>query len=187
MLRETLVVLGLVALVAAPSRSGRADEVGVAAVDSTTLAKIEEIAKNYTSLGKVDDEARWAPTLCRAPNPSVARASKDHDGKKLFYVYAKDRDAYMKGESVEGQYVVKESYEARNVRPHGTVLPGKKLDLYIILRAAVKDSDDGWVYATVSPEGRVTAAGKIESCASCHKLAKNERLFGLDGKRKENP
>ena len=76
-----------------------------------------EIAKNYKSYGLVDDEARWAPWLCRMPMPAVARFSKSEDeethGEKLYLLYAKNRDNYMQGDKMKpevGQVVVKESW-----------------------------------------------------------------------------
>src|SRR5271165_2851731 len=64
-----------------------------------------EIAKNYKRLGQVDFEARWAPGLCRAPRPGLdytpAKArlsdSKDADthGRKLYFLFAKDRQGYL--------------------------------------------------------------------------------------------
>jgi hypothetical protein len=57
--------------------------------------------------------------------------------------------------------------------------------LFIMMKLdpATAGTDDGWVYATTSADGKtVTAAGKIESCMKCHVEAKNNRLFGLGGK-----
>jgi hypothetical protein len=45
---------------------------------------------------------------------------------------------------------------------------------------ATPDTDDGWVYATVTADGQVTAAGRVASCMSCHDTAAtHERLFGV--------
>lgn len=42
------------------------------------------------------------------------------------------------------------------------------------------DTDEGWVYGTVTPDGKmVTSAGKVESCMKCHQKAPHDRLFGL--------
>ena len=59
---------------------------------------------------------------------------------------------------------------------------GKQADLYIMFQAAPKTAgtDNGWVYGTVTPEGKtVTSAGRVASCMNCHKDAKHDRLFGL--------
>jgi hypothetical protein len=42
------------------------------------------------------------------------------------------------------------------------------------------NSDAGWVYATLTADGQVTAAGRVESCMHCHQDAGHERLFGVD-------
>jgi len=58
--------------------------------------------------------------------------------------------------------------------------------LFVIFRphAPAAPTDDGWVYATVTPEGEVTGAGRMASCMACHE--KNEgRLFGLPAAAKE--
>ena len=48
------------------------------------------------------------------------------------------------------------------------------------LDAATPDTDEGWVYATVSPAGQVTAAGRVASCMGCHETsATHERLYGV--------
>jgi hypothetical protein len=41
------------------------------------------------------------------------------------------------------------------------------------------DTDEGWVYGTVTPDGKqVTSAGRVESCMGCHREAPHGRLFG---------
>ena len=86
-------------------------------------ARLLEIAKEYTAWGRVDDEMRWAPYLCRAPMPAQAylSASKDDDthGKKLYSLFAKDHRAYVEGASVAGQVVVKESWTPAPVSDPG--------------------------------------------------------------------
>jgi hypothetical protein len=59
---------------------------------------------------------------------------------------------------------------------------GTPAGLFIMMKLDPKTegTDDGWVYGTVSAEGKqVTAAGKIESCMKCHQEARHDRLFGL--------
>lgn len=54
--------------------------------------------------------------------------------------------------------------------------------LYIMMKLdpETKGTDNGWVYATVTADGKtVTAIGNIESCISCHQDAPHDRLFGL--------
>jgi hypothetical protein len=48
------------------------------------------------------------------------------------------------------------------------------------LDPATPETDEGWVYATVSPQGQVTSAGRVASCMGCHETsATHERLFGV--------
>jgi hypothetical protein len=58
----------------------------------------------------------------------------------------------------------------------------KPTGLFIMLKLDPKTpgTDDGWVYGTVTADGKaVTASGKVESCMKCHSEAKHDRLFGL--------
>jgi hypothetical protein len=75
--------------------------------------QVLEIAATYTAWGRVDDELRWAPWLCRAPYPGIARPSKSDDesthGRKLYSVFAKNHAAYPDGPQ-DGQVVVKQSW-----------------------------------------------------------------------------
>jgi len=42
------------------------------------------------------------------------------------------------------------------------------------------DGDGFAVYhATITPDGQVTAAGRVASCMGCHEVATHERLFGV--------
>ncbi len=82
--------------------------------------QIIQIARDYKQYGLVDDEARWAPWLCRMPLPARVRFSKSDDsethGEKLYFLYAKNRDAYVEIENDKqevGQVVVKESWHPK--------------------------------------------------------------------------
>jgi hypothetical protein len=60
----------------------------------------------------------------------------------------------------------------------------KRSELFIMYKMDPKtpDTDAGWVYGTVTPDGKkVTSAGKIESCMKCHQKAAHDRLFGMPG------
>ena len=191
---------------------------GVASSDAGPPLKPEfvqtarTIAGEYLSWGRVDDELRWAPGLCRIPLPGVARPSRSTDpathGNKLYSVFVKQRDAYPSGPHI-GQVVVKQSWTAERVtgpdagyapesyRPAGNVTdhfyPYARDDdggifrasapagLYIMFRLdpTTPDTDGGWVYATLLPDGRVTAAGPVSSCMRCHEDAPHDRLFGV--------
>jgi hypothetical protein len=91
-----------------------------------------DVAKCYTAYGRVDDEMRWAPGLCRAPQLAQARFSRSSDetthGKKLYSLFAKYRTQYLlqAGSTVgaedvrdkpgSDQIIVKESWIPEEVR-----------------------------------------------------------------------
>lgn len=70
----------------------------------------------------------------------------------------------------------------RYVRKDGRLYHAKeKSALFIMLKLDPKtpDTDDGWVYGTVTPDAKkVTSAGRVASCMKCHDRAGNDRLFG---------
>jgi hypothetical protein len=178
-----------------------------AAFVTQTLA----IAADYLGWGRVDDELRWAPFLCRQPLPGITRPSQSNDpsthGQKLYSVFAKFHQAYPDGPQ-DGQAVVKQSWTAELVpgadasfMPQSYRSPPDAGDhfypyakgdggvyhaaapagLFIMFRLdpSTADTDEGWVYATVSPAGEVTSAGRLDSCMGCHETATHERLFGV--------
>lgn len=59
--------------------------------------------------------------------------------------------------------------------------PGEPAGLFVMqyVGRGVRESDDGWIYGTVTPGGEVTAAGRVPSCMGCHRSAPHGRLFGL--------
>ncbi len=170
--------------------------------------RLRELAVAYTGYARVDDELHWAPYLCRQPMPSYPRRSasmnRDTHGRKLYYVFAKDRDAYLgrnaKTPEIAGQAVVKEAWEVAEVPADTaydtTVSPVRylreadklyhakqKSSLFIMYRTdhATPDTDNGWVYGTLSPDAQtITSAGRVQSCMSCHQDAPHGRLFGVD-------
>lgn len=82
-------------------------------IDQRLLKAIE----NYKDFGRVDDQIRWAPWLCKMPAPSQARFSKSEDedthGQKLYFMFAKNRIEYLAAgekDQPEGQIIVKESW-----------------------------------------------------------------------------
>lgn len=197
----------------AAARSMCADSATTEAVvnDKSFHEALLKIAAEYTTYGRVDDETRWAPYLCRMPNPSVARVSGSKDsethGSKLYFLFAKQRKDYLKGGDQTGQVIVKEGWtpkelptdtktQAVRVGSEGqrdSYIPYAKKDgklfhaeskhaLFIMMKLDPKtpETDNGWVYGTVSPDGKqVTSAGRVSSCMACHQEAKNDRLFGL--------
>jgi hypothetical protein len=63
------------------------------------VGELHRVAKEYEKWGRFDDEAHWAPWLCRMPAPGMARFSKsddsDNHGQKLYSLFAKNRFAYQ--------------------------------------------------------------------------------------------
>jgi len=158
----------------------------------------------------------------RSDAPPRPTSSKSNDqathGRKLFYSYAKDREAYYRlsypsdeptGEksrttSPVGQVLVKESWTAVPVdltdgskdasyfeimvrdaqgKAHR---PGDRGPLYIMYKVdpATPNTDEGWIYATLTPDGtKITEAGRIASCMACHVATPKDRLFGLSEDR----
>jgi len=89
-------------------------------LDPRFVAELRKVFAGYKAWGRVDDELRWAPFLCRLPEPgkprmSAAAADSGH-AKKLYSLFAREHADYValatdpahvaKGE----QAVVKESY-----------------------------------------------------------------------------
>jgi hypothetical protein len=188
-----------------------------AGVDHAPIAfeeQILQIARDYISWGRVDDEMRWAPGLCRLPNAGVARPSMSNDpathGQKLYSLFAKNWANYPNGPH-DGQAVVKQSWTVEVVtgpdaswNPTGTSWgggidadhfypyakgpdgglfhAGELAGLYVMFKLdpSTPETDEGWVYATVSAAGQVTSAGRVASCMACHEAeATHERLYGV--------
>jgi hypothetical protein len=198
-------------------------------------AELKKIAGEYLSYGRVDDEMRWAPYLCRMPMPGTPRLSGSKDekthGQKLYSLFVKNRFAYLVLDPARpipvGQAIVKQSWIPEDVtekrkdlkgQPPGDRVPfqevvrtppkdgkkafpdqvdhfwpyarkgdkvfkaAKQADLFIMMKLDPQTlgTDNGWVYGTVTPDGKtVTSAGRVESCMKCHQETKTDRLFGL--------
>jgi hypothetical protein len=97
--------------------------------------EILKAAAEYKSWGRVDDEFRWAPTLCRLPKPGRAYASASDEeqthGKKLYSLFARERNDYVthaEGRTVNvGQVVVKQSWLPEEITD-AKERPGKPFD-----------------------------------------------------------
>ena len=128
-------------------------------------------------------------------------------GRKVYYVFTKSRLDYFRtvgatgpaSPSPPGQAIVKESWTAEPAEPaRGSANPagdpslvmsegryfraGKKSDLFIMTKvdASAPGTDGGWIYGTVSADGKtVIAQGQIAACAGCHQGAPHDKLFGL--------
>jgi hypothetical protein len=192
-------------------------------------AQLKQIAGEYVNYGRVDDEMRWAPWLCRMPMPGVPHVSASKDekthGQKLYSLFAKNHTAYLSLDAKQpvpvGQTIVKQSWIPEDVTekmkdvkervpfkdiirsptkkqqggfPHEgdhfypyarkgdkVYKAAKQADLFIMFKLDPKTpgTDNGWVYGTVTPDGKtVTSAGRVESCMKCHQETKGDRLFG---------
>jgi hypothetical protein len=67
-------------------------------------------------------------------------------------------------------------------------MTGEKFGLFVMMKLDPKTpgTDEGWVYATTSPDGtEVVESGLIESCMNCHQTGTKDRLFGLPRAREE--
>ncbi|XYI03018.1 hypothetical protein ACMHYB_25985 [Sorangium sp. So ce1128] len=106
---------------ASPSASAAPSAAPAAAaeVDARFAPLIASAFRDYKAWGRVDDELRWAPWLCRLPLPGRARMSAADDGghaRKLYSVFARHRDRYPLVQTEApvsqpvGQVLVKESY-----------------------------------------------------------------------------
>jgi hypothetical protein len=151
-------------------------------------ADLLKIAATYESYGKVDDQARWGPFLCIAPpRPAALRASASKDekthGKKLYYLFAKDRQAYVQPKDKTqpvGQVIVKEAWIPAATSTPERPVAGERGPLYIMMKTGDPAGDEGWIYATTSPDRKtLTASGKIASCMECHQTKTRDRIFGL--------
>lgn len=105
---------------ATPSRNTAPE---AAPFDSRWADEVRSVVAAYEAWGRVDDEMRWAPWLCRMPQAAAARFSEsehaDTHGAKLYTLYAMDPVSYGGQRSAMGdttplpgfsQVIVKESF-----------------------------------------------------------------------------
>lgn len=168
--------------------------------------RLREVAARYRRFSPVYRVAKWAPTMC-APPPPVPRLSRATGGgahaRKLYYLFAGSLRVYQAARSGSGgaqpvgQVLVKESWVPRRVegsahaahpalvkRGHDAYLPGSKGPLFVMLKLepATPETDQGWVYGTLTPDGRkVTSVGRVEACMACHRQGTHDRVFGPYG------
>ena len=73
-------------------------------------------------------------------------------------------------------------------REGGLFTTGERKDLFIMVKLdeKVEGTDQGWVYGTVTPDGKsVTSSGRVRSCMACHETAGAGRLFGMSAPAQE--
>jgi len=129
---------------------------------------LRAIVASYSQWGRVDDEMRWAPHLCRLPTPARARISASTDegshGRKLYTLYAMDPVAYGARPSMTmllgseppvladlSQVLVKEAFTPVETElTHGLdlrpaehdgkrYLPGERQGLYVLFKPREDD------------------------------------------------
>jgi hypothetical protein len=156
--------------------------------------------------GMIEDvPSRGRPEFSAASDPkgyiamSESRDRSTHGGK-LFWVFARKtkQQTYTDVPASVGQAVVKEAWIPELVKedefygPYETVAAdgkryraGKKSGLFIMFKMDPRtpDTDEGWVYGTLTPDGRTVTAGRVAACMKCHEGAPHERLFGLPGSK----
>ncbi|MEZ6016104.1 MAG: hypothetical protein R3F49_13375 [Planctomycetota bacterium] len=131
------------------------------------------------------------------PEAATEDGAPSGHGKKLYSLYARDPAAYRgvaSGAPQRDQVIVKATMRAvPYVMPgpgslpshvvqteEGLFVPGEASGLFMMIRATgPEEGEAAWRYATVSPEGEITAAGRIASCVRCHAEAPHGGLFGL--------
>lgn len=112
------------------------------AVDPSFVPLMEAAYARHAGWGRVDDELRWSPFLCRMPMPATPHMSRAEEGghaRKLYSLFARRRDRYVgvgppgPGARLEidagaaapepfvGQVVVKASYVPERVAPDAGV------------------------------------------------------------------
>lgn len=105
-----------------PTAGQTAEPIGE--IDARFVSDVKEAFAAYKAWGRVDDELRWAPFLCRMPMPGRPAMSVASDGahaKKLYSLFAKEHGAYAElgneyapntklGVPLGPQIVAKESY-----------------------------------------------------------------------------
>jgi hypothetical protein len=114
-------------------------------------------AGQSSPVGQVIVKEAWAPEEVQAENKAASRVRRNLAGREeWFYPYVR--------------------------RGGKTYRASEKAALFIMLKLdpATPDTDEGWVYGTVTADGQnVTAAGRVEACMKCHQKAPYDRLFGL--------
>lgn len=177
-----------------PYALGADEKLTEAANDPAFHKALLKAAAEYKNYGEVDENFQVAPFLCAAPSItsrtnsspkiSVSGDSSTH-GQKIYRLYAKNKLAYKRLDDPESaNTIVKESWvpkkELSSVGAH--LSPDKLYALFIMtkLDSSTPGTDKGWVYGTVSADGKtVTSSGRVQSCMGCHQDAPYGRLFGL--------
>jgi hypothetical protein len=117
------------------------------------------------SIGQAVVKEAWSPEEVQGEDlrlESVSRSVESHVGGRLVRRQDRFLPYLQHGDRV---------YHAK-----------AKLGLFIMLKLdpQTPGTDDGWVYGTVTADGKeVLSVGRVESCMGCHKDAPHDRLFGV--------
>ena len=130
--------------------------------DPAWIETAERANQDYTTWGRYDEMARWAPEMCWMPPMDHARISASRDesthGRKIYSLYAKDPEAYGDHELEQapvGQVLAKESFHP-DLLPAGTLPENYP---YISFEQQKELSKDSWMPFVRDEAGRDFKAG----------------------------
>jgi len=130
--------------------------------DPAWIATAQETRDHYTQWGRFDEGARWSPERCWMPPADHARLSASRDesthGRKIYSLYAKDRNAYvnlLEQDAPVGQVLVKESFHP-DLLPEGTLAENFP---YLSFEAQQELIEDRWMPYVRDGAGREFKAG----------------------------
>jgi hypothetical protein len=138
------------------------------------------LPERAAAVGQVVVKQSWVPEEVTGEEAAAAIAAE----KKGWVLWVPPKGAVPKAARPEGtpEAVREDGFNPYVVRDGKVFKAAKQGDLFVMLKLDPKTpgTDDGWVYGTVSPDGKtVSSAGRLESCMKCHVEAKTDRLFGL--------
>lgn len=138
---------------------------------------------------------RGAPSDPPKNNPIVSESDDGAThGRKHFFLYVADPEAYLDVRTYldgtaavqpVGQIVVKAAFNPHRWHAAGKppLAKGLPKTLFIMFKLDPKTpgTDEGWVYGNLTPDGRVTAGGRVGRCMRCHarRDEPRDRMYGL--------
>lgn len=164
-----LAAVGLVALIGCPGATPTSPGDG-SMTDGSTTDDAPTASKLFTLITETDPYEEWAqfPGL-----EGTIESAPPHGPMARVFINASVESALedFSGRLPEGSIIVKES--------SGENAEEKANALAIMWKVSGFDPDNNdWFWANVTPEGVVTAEGRIAGCASCHSGAgDNDFIF----------